>query len=252
MSVCIDLTGKTAVVTGGARGSGLAIVSKLISCGCECYVIDVVDPDLNDLKEYGLHRDSYTYIYLDLSSKDLESNVRSKLEILPDINFIVNNAGITIGNTLFDYTVEDWQNTIQINLTAPFIITKVLSEMKILDGGSVINITSLAAEQGFPNNPAYLASKGGLKQLTQSLAYDLASKNIRVNNVGPGYIKTNMTAVSWADLDLRKDRSQHMLLDRWGSPTDVANAVLFFCSDLSSYITGQSLYVDGGWLTKGL
>ena len=119
-------------------------------------------------------------------------------------------------------------------------------------GGSIINITSLAAEQGFPNNVAYVSSKGGLKQLTKAMALDLAEKNIRVNSVGPGYVKTKMTQKSWLNTKKKKSRSERIILNRWANPADIADACLFLGSDLSSYINGQEIYVDGGWLSKGL
>lgn len=118
--------------------------------------------------------------------------------------------------------------------------------------GSIINITSLASMFGFSDNPAYVASKAGLKGLTTSLAYDLASKKIRVNAIAPGYIKTEMTKVSWSKIKLRRKRDNRIMLNRWGKPDDVANAALFLASDLASYITGQNICVDGGWSVKGL
>ena len=119
-------------------------------------------------------------------------------------------------------------------------------------GASIVNITSLAAEQGFPNNVAYVASKGGLKQLTKAMAVDLAEKNIRVNSIGPGYVKTKMTQKSWQDKKKRKSRSDRIILKRWAKPNDIANVCLFLGSNLANYINGQEIYVDGGWLSKGL
>ena len=117
-------------------------------------------------------------------------------------------------------------------------------------GGSIINITSLNSELGFPNNPAYVATKGGLKQLTKSLAVDLGKYNIRVNNIGPGYIKTNMTKQGWKNnKQAIEDRT---ILGRWGKPEDLIGSIIFLLSDASSYITGQDIYVDGGYLAKGL
>ena len=111
-------------------------------------------------------------------------------------------------------------------------------------GGSIINITSLAAEQGFPDNVAYVASKGGLKQLTKAMAIDLAKKNIRVNSVGPGYVKTKMTQKSWENKRKKKNRSERIIMDRWANPEDIANVCLFLGSELASYINGQEIYVD--------
>ena len=119
-------------------------------------------------------------------------------------------------------------------------------------GGCIINITSLAAEQGFPENVAYVASKGGLKQLSKAIALDLAHKNIRVNSIGPGYVKTKMTKKSWQNKKKKKNRSERIISNRWANPEDIANACIFLGSDLADYINGQEIYVDGGWLSKGL
>ncbi len=169
------------------------------------------------------------------------------------IDVLVNNAGVTFSHDVLDYPDESWRKTFEVNLEAPFRLSKRFAAMMKNQGrGSIINITSIGAERGFPNNPAYVAAKGTLKQLTKSLAADLGQFGIRVNNIGPGYFKTDMTQGSWNDPQLQKDRTCHTILGRWGEPDDLAGAVIFLASDASSYITGQDLYVDGGWLTKGL
>ena len=122
--------------------------------------------------------------------------------------------------------------------------------MMMKKSGVIINITSINAEFAFPNNPAYIYTKGGLKQLTKSLAVDLGKYNIRVNNVGPGYIKTNMTKQGWKKN--RKQIEDRTILGRWGEPEDLVGTIVFLLSSASSYITGQDIYVDGGYLTKGL
>jgi len=124
--------------------------------------------------------------------------------------------------------------------------------MKSAGGGSIINITSLNAELAFPGNPAYMASKGALRQLTRSAAYDLAPYGIRANNIAPGYIKTAMTEKSYNNQQLYEARQSRTILGRWGTPGDLAGAAIFLASNASSYITGQDLYVDGGWNIKGL
>ena len=119
------------------------------------------------------------------------------------------------------------------------------------DSPSVINITSLNAKLAFPNNPAYVASKSALAGLTRSFALDYGKLGIRVNNVAPGYIKTDMTGESWTDESKRKKRQERTMLGRWGSVQDLVGPVVFLASDASSYITGQTIYVDGGWSVKG-
>jgi NAD(P)-dependent dehydrogenase (short-subunit alcohol dehydrogenase family) len=128
----------------------------------------------------------------------------------------------------------------------------VCKNMKKRYKGSIINITSLNSEQAFPENAAYVSSKGALKQLTKSAALDLGKYNIRVNNVGPGYMRTAMTMKSWEDPVKNKQRKEKTALNRWGTPSDLIGACVFLASNASSYVTGQDLYVDGGWLIKGL
>ena len=117
---------------------------------------------------------------------------------------------------------------------------------------SIINITSIGANLGFPNNPGYQASKGGLAALTRALAYDLAEKNIRYNSIVPGYIRTEMTQESYNDDRLKKERENRMLLKRWGECRDLVGAAIYLASRSSSYVTGSEILIDGGWSIKGL
>ena len=170
------------------------------------------------------------------------------------IDILVNNAGITAVQTSESHTEEDWDNVLLINLKVPFLLSQKVARNMIEkgEGGSIINITSLGAELGLSNVPGYVASKGGLKQLTKTLAFDWAKYRIRVNNIGPGYMKTDMTRRSYGDLELKKSRDNRIMLDRWGESADLAGPAVFLASDASSYITGQDIYVDGGWLAKGV
>ena len=222
---------KTIIVTGAKGGNGSAI-----SDGLEEYGATVVRADL---PRYNVRNP----IQLDmLVAKALQYDNR--------IDGLVNCAGITRGNDLFEYTDKDWEDTYEVNLKSPFELSRKVAKHMKEHGGSIINITSLNSELGFPNNPAYVAMKGGLKQLTKSLAVDLGKYNIRVNNVGPGYIKTNMTKHGWKNN--RKEIEDRTILGRWGEPEDLVGTIVFLLSSASSYITGQDIYVDGGYLTKGL
>ena len=118
--------------------------------------------------------------------------------------------------------------------------------------GSIINLTSINSVRGFPGNPGYVAAKAGLAGLTRALAVDLAADGIRVNALAPGYIRTAMTEQSYADPIRNDDRRRHTLLGRWGNPDDVVGGAVFLASDASAYVTGQELFVDGGWTANGL
>jgi len=222
------LAEKNIVVTGGSNGNGKKICEALKKCGAFVYNLDI--------------KDGY-----DITNKEQMINFFESLE---EIDVLINNAGITIGG----YSDEVWDKTYEVNLKAQYNLMKLCADkMKARgNGGSIINITSLNAEMAFPNNPSYVAMKGALKQLTKAFALDYGKYNIRVNNIGPGYFKTNMTKKSWNDEVMRQERTNRTMLGRWGSPEDLVGPIIFLASDASSYMTGQDLYIDGGWLAKGL
>ena len=222
---------KVIIVTGSSGGNGSAISDGLEKCGAIVVRGDLPKYDVTDKKCLDL-----------LVEKALSHN--------KGINGLVNCAGVTYVNDLFEYTDEDWDNTYKVNLKAPYELSRRVAKHMKEKGGSIVNITSLNSELAFPNNPAYVSMKGGLKQLSKSLALDLGKYNIRVNNIGPGYIKTNMTKNSWKNR--RQEIEDRTIFGRWGEPSDLIGTVIFLLSSASDYITGQDIYVDGGYLVKGM
>ena len=171
------------------------------------------------------------------------------------IDVLINNAGVSMANKESGkmYEKAKWDKTIEINLTSHFVCSQeVIKYMKKQKNGSIINITSIGSELGFAGNPGYVSSKGGLKMLTKALANDLAEFNIRVNNIAPGYIRTDMTKGSYEDQVLNQDRVDRMIIKRWGDVGDLSGAAILLASEASSYITGIDLFIDGGWTAKGL
>lgn len=249
-----SLRGKTALVTGAGRGVGLAIATGLLRSGATVIIVDlnseVIGTAMRSLKAEGMPVHEFVCDLNQPAEIDLMAE-RISLQF-SQIDILVNNAGITLGHHVFDYPLADWERTLNINLRAPFLLSQRFGLMMRDHGGSIINITSINAEQGFPANLAYAAAKGGLRQLTKALAVDLGDYGIRVNNIGPGYFATDMTAKSYADPDLREQRTRRTILGRWGTPDDIVGLAIFLASDASSYITGQDIYVDGGWLARGL
>jgi NAD(P)-dependent dehydrogenase (short-subunit alcohol dehydrogenase family) len=239
------LENKVAIITGAARGNGFAIAKALESSGAKCLLID-----LNFDDKIKTNTD---YLYVgDVKNHDFINQVMDEALKISSQLILVNNAGVTFPEEN-SYSFEKWSKTLDVNLTAPFLwMEAVRANCHKISSGSIINITSLAAERAFPNNPAYIASKGGLKMLSKAYAMELSAHNIRVNCIGPGYIKTEMTKNSYSDEIKQKNREKHTLLSRWGEPCDLGGAAIFLASDASSYITGQDIYVDGGWLTRGL
>ena len=166
------------------------------------------------------------------------------------INVLFNAVGISL-SPYNDHSNEDFLEILETNLIAIYKCCNVVSSF-MNEGDAIINITSIGAKLAFPNNPGYLASKGGLAALTRSLAYDLSKNNIRVNNIVPGYINTQMTKESFENNKLRVHRENRMLINRWGKTTDLVGAAIFLASKASSYVTGTDICVDGGWSVKGL
>lgn len=242
-----SLEGKVALVTGAAKGNGKAISEGLLTAGAKVVAIDILEP-LNKNNEI----DFYVCDITDqVSVKKILKKIEKKYN---KVDILINNAGVTKPKEFMDYDEESWNKTFEVNLKAPFFIMKeVFKIMKNKNtNGSVVNITSLNSELAFPDNPAYVAAKGALKQLTKSAALDMGKHKIRVNNVGPGYFTTDMTKKSWNDLERRKFICDKTVLDRWGNPQDLVGITVFLASEASSYITGQDIYVDGGWLIKGM
>ena len=241
-----SLSGKVAVVTGANGGIGQAITLSLAEAGAS----KVYALDLESNAEWP--NSNIENFSIDLRDENQINNFAEQVSLKHPrgADILVNCAGVTFTNVFFNYSNEDWDMTYKVNLLAPYLLSRSLAKNML--GGSIINITSLNAELAFPNNPAYVTTKHGLKGLTKTLALELGRKNIRVNNVGPGYIKTEMTKKSWSNDTIHEERKKKTFLNRWGTPTDIAGTVLFLASDASSYITGQDIYVDGGWTAKGL
>ena len=252
MSIKIDLNGKNVLITGAGGSIGTEITLKFLEAGANCLCLDKNLKNLIEIKSKKKFLNKVTFLEIDFEKKNFIKNFLKKIKKNIKIDTLINNAGFSSSKKFLEYSLADWKKTLEINLTSPFILSQLISKSFMNSGGSIINITSLAAEQGFPDNVAYVASKGGLKQLTKAMAVDLATKNIRVNSVGPGYVKTKMTEKSWLDKKKKKNRSDRIILNRWANPKDIANACLFLGSNLADYINGQEIYVDGGWLSKGL
>ena len=230
------LHGKVAIVTGAARGNGAEIAHALREAGATVYTCDVLEVFSENHWVFDITDSTTLRAFVDYIQDQEE-----RLDIL------VNNAGITLAGD----SDKSFDETYNINLKPCLRLMRWCSEYMKETGGSIINITSLNSELAFNNNPAYMAMKGALKQLSKSFALDYGKYGIRVNNIGPGYIKTDMTKKSWDDKEKRKARADRTMLGRWGTPEDLCGLAIFLASDASSYITAQDIYVDGGWLFKG-
>jgi len=246
-----SLRDRTAVVTGAARGNGLALAEALARAHATVIMVDrlkeAVTQQCERLTSEGLNAKPFIG---DVTSAEDRKHLFAQLS---RVDVLVNNAGVTFPHPALEYPTEAWDATYQVNLLAPFELCRLAAPRMVSQGhGSIINITSLNAELAFPDNPAYMACKGGLRQLTRSLAIDLGRHGVRANCIAPGYMRTEMTRGSWSDPAREKARAERTAIGRWGCPDDLRGAVIFLASDASAFVTGQDLFVDGGWSIKGL
>jgi 3-oxoacyl-[acyl-carrier protein] reductase len=243
----IDLTGKKALVTGAGRGIGREIALTLAKAGCDIGVSDIdlttAQQTADDIKALG--RKAIALKANVSAAADVEAMVAEFIKAFSGIDILVNNAGITRDGLILRMKEEDWDAVLSINLKSAYLCCKEAGRpMMKSQSGRIINIASVVGLMGNAGQANYAASKAGLIGLTKSLAREFASRNITVNAVAPGFIKTAMTD-KLTDEQKQKLTSQ-IPLQALGTPTDVANAVLFLSSDLAGYITGQVLTVDGG------
>lgn len=244
------LKGKTAIITGGTRGIGFAIVKKYLENGANVAIggsrQESVEKAIEKLPEY---KDCVMGIWPDLCSPDeVAKAFASVKERFGRVDILANNAGISSRTSLYDYTVEEFSKIVDINLKAVFICSQAAARiMRDQGGGVIISTSSMVGEYGQPSGCGYPATKFAVNGLTKSLARELAKDQIRVNAVAPGVTKTDMVAALPQEL---VDRiSAGIPLGRVGLPNDIANAYLFLASDLASYVTGITLRVDGAAMT---
>ena len=240
----IDLTGRTALVTGSTRGIGRAIAEALAGAGAR---VAIVGRDTARAEEVAkaIGRDAAGFACDVSDTASVTALVESVEKAFGQIDILVNNAGLTRDNILFRIKDDDWDAVLDANLRGAFVAIRAASRgMMKRRWGRIINIASVVGIIGNKGQANYAASKAGLIGLTKSVAKELASRNILINAVAPGFIETDMTAAMTPEA--RATLSGQIPLERLGTPNDVAAMVAFLASDLSSYITGQVLVVDGG------
>ncbi|XXY49221.1 2-dehydro-3-deoxy-D-gluconate 5-dehydrogenase KduD [Sorangium sp. So ce269] len=246
------LDGKVALVTGSERGIGASIATALAAAGADiaCHGKDGPgEATIAEIQKLGRRAIGIT---ADLSDRAAHPELirRTKAE-LGRIDILVNNAGLIRRAPAVEYSDEDWDLLIEVNLTSAFRLSRLAGKEMLEQGsGRIINIASLLAFQGGILVPAYAASKGGIAQLTKALANEWAAKGVNVNAIAPGYIATDNTAALRADETRSRQILERIPAGRWGEASDIAGAALFLSSDASKYIHGHVLVVDGGWMSR--
>jgi 3-oxoacyl-[acyl-carrier protein] reductase len=243
----LSLEGKVSLITGGARGIGKEIALLFAKNGSEIAICDVnLEQAEETAKEIQALGRGYVAFKVDITDfNQVQGMVDKILDKYKKIDILINNAGITRDNLVLRMTEEEWDKVIAVNLKGTFACTKVVSKVMLKQrSGKIVNLASIIGIMGNAGQANYAASKAGIIGLTKSVAKELAGRNICVNAIAPGFIKTDMTA------KLPEDVQQKMLavipLGRFGLPKDVADLALFLSSESSSYITGQVIQVDGG------
>ncbi|MFO8016058.1 MAG: 3-oxoacyl-ACP reductase family protein [Candidatus Woesearchaeota archaeon] len=246
-----SLKGKTAVVTGSRRGIGRAIAERLAYAGADVVISDIDQEDCEKTaKEIGGQHDvKAVAVKCDVSSKDdVDSLIRKTVEIFGKIDILVNNAGIFMQKPFMEYSEEDFEKLLSINLKGMYLCSQAAAkEMAKNKYGKIVSIASVAGMVGFSNASAYCASKAAIINLTREIAMELAPHKINVNAVAPGVVETPMTDFVREDKSTYESILANIPWNRQGQPSDIANAVHFFASDEADYVTGQTLPVDGGW-----
>jgi len=247
-----NLEGKCGLVTGAGSGIGKALAQGLAEAGAR---VALAGRDVGKLETAA---EAITASGLDASpfrvdmaaSGSIAALAASVIDHFGRIDFLFNNAGMIHRAPAEDFPLDKWEAMIKVNLTGPFLLSQAVARHMIAGGisGSIVNTSSLIAVFGGISVPAYAATKGGITQLTKSMSNDLAPHGIRVNAIGPGWVKTEMTAALQSNTERFGAISSRIPLGRWAEPEDLAGLAVFLASDASAYITGQVIFIDGGYM----
>jgi len=249
MTIKVNLQDRVAIVTGGTRGIGLGICEALAECGAKIACIgtnpEKMQAALESIRQHGTEAEGYLCNVVDTA--EVERTVEAVLNKFGKIDILVNNAGITRDVPLGAMKDAEWDDVIGVNLRGPFLFTRACTKpMRRAKAGRIINITSISGLIGNKGQANYSASKAGVIGFTRTASKELAGKNITVNAIAPGFVETDMTAV--LPEAYKVEIKNRIPLARFGRSEDIANAVLYFASDEASFVTGQTLTIDGGMI----
>jgi gluconate 5-dehydrogenase len=253
MSALFDLTGRTALITGAGRGLGFAYAEGLAAAGAAVVINDLREENLTEAIGK-LQAKGYKVRGLAFDVTD-EAAVAAAFAALDqdgvEVDILINNAGIQFRKPLVELELKDWQRVIDTNLNSAFIVGKEAARRMIARGrgGKIINIGSLTCEAGRATVAPYTAAKGGIKMLSRAMAAEWAQFNIQANSIGPGYILTEMNAALIENAQFDAWVKSSNPAQRWGKPEELIGTAVYLASAASSYVNGQIIYVDGGWLS---
>ena len=247
-----NLKGKSGLVTGGGSGIGKGMALGLAEAGAEVIVAGRNIERLNQVAhELGDGGGRIIPVPVDMKSEEsIQALVDRTIAEFGKIDFLFNNAGTIHRFPSEEFPKEAWDEGIQVNLTGPFLLSQAVARVMIAKGikGKIVNTSSLIAVFGGKTIPGYAASKGGITQMTKAMCNDWAQYGICVNAIGPGWVKTEMTEALRDNKERYEEITRRIPLGRWAEPSDLAGLAVFLASDASNYITGQVIFVDGGYL----
>jgi gluconate 5-dehydrogenase len=251
MSELFSLRDKVALITGSSRGIGASLATGFAEQGAIVIIngtnSEKVAERVSAIREQGGAAAGYPFDITDYAR--IEASIAKIESEFGKIDVLVNNAGIHRRGLLAELAVEHWDEVIRLNLSAAFMVSKCVAQGMIRRlQGKIINITSLMAEGARPTTGNYCAAKGGLKMLTKSMAVEWGRFNIQVNAIGPGYFITDLNKPLIEDSQFDAWVKQKVPLGRWGDPSELIGTAVFLASQASDYVSGQTIYVDGGWL----
>jgi gluconate 5-dehydrogenase len=245
-----NLTGKVALIVGGGGGIGGAIAHALADHGARVVIADL-NIDSARLVAQTCARPNALgslAVQLDITNVDLVRQVVGAIEFETQrIDILVNSAGINIRKPVIDYAPEEWQRIIDVNLSGVFYVTQTVARGMLQRGyGRILTLGSVSSLMGHPHHAPYAATKGGIAIMTKAMATEWAVQGVTVNAIGPAYTETGLIADFISDVKTRNDILATIPMGRFGTPEDLAGAAVYLCSDAASFVTGQTLYIDGG------
>jgi len=249
-----SLRGKVAVVTGASGDLGSAMAQALGKAGAQLVLASRNRAKLESVKKtIDVLGENILIKETDVTEPEqVRSLVEKTVEVFGRLDIIVTAAGIQLRKPAIEFTPYEWEMVLKVNLSGTFLCCQAAAKKMIPQGGGrMILMSSLTAEIGIPNMVAYVAGRGGIRQLTKALAVEWAKHGITVNCIGPGRFQTKMTEDVFSNNEIKESFMKLIPMGRQGTPDDLAGLIVFLASDYAPYLTGQSIYIDGGWLASG-